>query len=78
MAYLSTLTAKIREFCRSNKYQAWVGIAGLIDGGLGALKKVGEERQTEHFAGVDDQFQQDADSGGRSLDFSGGCSRIFA
>lgn len=53
-------------------YQAWVGMAGLIDGGLGALKKVGEERQTEHFAGVDDQFQQDADSGGRSIDFSGG------
>ena len=53
-------------------------MAGLIDGGLGALKKVGEERQTEHFAGVDDQFQQDADFGGRSINFSGGCSRIFA
>ena len=33
--------------------------AGLMDGGLKALRQLGHERQMEHFAGVDDQFQQD-------------------
>ena len=36
-----------------------MGQPGLIDGGLPALMKLGEERQMKHFAGVDDQFQQD-------------------
>ena len=30
-----------------------------MDGGLKALRSLGHERQMEHFAGVDDRFQQD-------------------
>lgn len=57
---------------RASDWEETLGVAmqgaGLIDGGLGALKKVGEERQTEHFAGVDDQFQQELAAGKQDVE----------
>lgn len=42
--------------------------AGLIQGGLEALRRLGEERQQQHFAGIDDQFQQELSAGKQDVE----------
>lgn len=57
---------------RTNDWEETLGVAmqgaGLIDGGLGALKQVAEERQAEHFAGVDVQFQEELAAGKQDVE----------
>lgn len=57
---------------KTSAYEETLGVAmrgaGLMDGGLKALRSLGHERQMEHFAGVDDRFQQELAAGKQDVE----------
>jgi len=57
---------------KTTAYEEILGVAmrgaGLMDGGLKALRSLGHERQMEHFAGVDDRFQQELAAGKQDVE----------
>ena len=52
---------------------------GLIQGGLEALRRLGEERQRQHFAGLDDQFEKAGPLGSlwQLVELVGGALGVF-
>lgn len=53
----------VKASAREETLAAAMEGAGLMPGGFEALKRLGEERQNEHFSGVDDQFQEELAAG---------------